>query len=72
MFREGNCCADKLANYGHYVVDTVWLDSLPTELAQDFFGDRFGLLNYRFPYVVFVLFALLLRILVWSPLLYIF
>jgi len=49
IFREGNCCVDRLANMGHAIQDSVWLDTLPTELHLDFFRDRVGLPNYRFP-----------------------
>jgi len=42
-------CADKLANLGHSMVGSVWLDSLPDEMKTDFFRDRCGLQNYRFP-----------------------
>jgi len=40
IYREGNCCADKLAKYGHAVVGTVWLDLLPSSLLADFFRDH--------------------------------
>ena len=46
IFRKGNCCADYLANLGH---SEVWLDTLPHALTLDFFRDRCGLPNYRFP-----------------------
>jgi len=49
IFREGNYCANRLANRGHLIQGSVWLDSLPTELHFDFFRDRVGLPNYRFP-----------------------
>ncbi|KEH26820.1 hypothetical protein MTR_6g075360 [Medicago truncatula] len=49
IYREGNCCADYLANMGHSVVGAVWLDSLPLALGFDFFRDRSGWPNYRFP-----------------------
>jgi hypothetical protein len=49
IFREGNSCADKLANMGHGIQDSIWLDTLPSELHFDFFRDRIGLPNYRFP-----------------------
>jgi len=54
IFREGNYCADKLANRGHFIQGSVWLDSLLTELHLDFFCDRVGLPNYRFPLVLVV------------------
>ncbi|KEH15785.1 hypothetical protein MTR_0553s0050 [Medicago truncatula] len=49
IFREGNCCADKLASLGHSSVGQVWLDILPTDLYLDFFRDRCRLPNYRLP-----------------------
>jgi hypothetical protein len=41
--------ADFLANLGHSMVGTNWLDTLPSALRFDFFRDRCGLRNYRFP-----------------------
>jgi len=49
IYREGNVCADRLANMGHAVQGAVWLSALPLELSFDFFRDRCGLPNYRFP-----------------------
>jgi ribonuclease HI len=49
IYREGNVCADRLANMGHSVQGAVWLSSLPPLLGSDFFRDRCGLPNYRFP-----------------------
>jgi len=49
IFREGNCCADKLANLGHAIVREIWLDNLPDAVKKDFFRDRCGLPNLRFP-----------------------
>jgi len=49
IFREGNCCADKLANLGHSMVGEIWLDTLPDEVKAYFFRDRCVLFNYRFP-----------------------
>lgn len=48
IFREGNC-EDKLANMGHRIQGCIWLEILPAELHMDFYRDRIGLLNYRFP-----------------------
>jgi ribonuclease HI len=47
IFREGNCCADKLANHGHLIPGFLWWDSLPLFVRDDFLRDRFGLVNYR-------------------------
>ncbi|XP_039686503.1 uncharacterized protein [Medicago truncatula] len=49
IFREGNCCADKLASLGHSCVGQVWLHNLPSALCLDFFRDRCGFPNYRLP-----------------------
>ena len=49
IFREGNCCADRIANMGHTMQGSVWIDMLPTELHLDFFRDRVGLPDYMFP-----------------------
>lgn len=49
VYREGNCCADKLATLGHEVTDTIWYTTLPSPLAVDFTRDRNGLPSYRFP-----------------------
>jgi len=49
IYREGNCCADKLGEYEHAVVGTIWLDFMPSSLLADFARDRIGLPNYRFP-----------------------
>jgi len=39
LYRERNCCADKLADFGHSIMGIVWLDSLPQSLSADFFCD---------------------------------
>jgi len=49
IYQEGNVCAGKLANMGHAAQGAVWLSTLPSELGSDFFRDRCGLENYRFP-----------------------
>jgi len=49
IFREGNCCADGLADMGHAVTDTSWFTTLPPLLLADFTRDMNGLPNYRFP-----------------------
>jgi len=49
IFREGDSCADRLANLGHAILGSVWLDTLPSEVHLDFYRDRVGLPNYRFP-----------------------
>jgi len=49
IYREGNRCADSLANLGHFVVGEVWLSPLPSEFQQDFFAYRCGLPRFRYP-----------------------
>jgi len=49
IFHEENCCADKLANYGHDLTDVIWWDSLPMFIIDDFYRDRYGLLSFCFP-----------------------
>jgi len=46
-----------MASLGHDLSGTVWFDVLPPSLSLDFFRDRSGLSNYRFPFL-FSLFAL--------------
>jgi len=38
IFREGICCADKLANLGHSMAGEIWLDTLPDEMKAGFFS----------------------------------
>jgi hypothetical protein len=49
IFRESNCCADKLANMGHSVHGAVWLSVLPPDLLAEFYLDRCGMPCYMFP-----------------------
>jgi hypothetical protein len=49
IFREGNGCADKLANHGHSILNVVWWDTLPIFVRVDFFRDRFGRSSFRYP-----------------------
>ena len=48
-YREGNCFADKLANMGNSLQGEVWCSELPQKVRRDFFRDRFGFPNFRFP-----------------------
>ena len=48
IYREGNCCADRLGALGHGVFGLAWFDRLPPSLLLDFSRDRNGLPNYRF------------------------
>jgi len=49
VFREGNCCAEKLASLGHDLTNTIWYSYLSLSLSTDFARDGNGLPNYRFP-----------------------
>jgi ribonuclease HI len=48
IYREGNSCADKLANLGHSFVHLKWWGSLPLELRDDFLRDKLGIPCFRF------------------------
>ncbi|XP_019431828.1 PREDICTED: uncharacterized protein LOC109338930 [Lupinus angustifolius] len=48
IYREGNICADKLANYGVTSRCDSWWTSLPTFILPDFHRNRLLLPNYRF------------------------
>jgi ribonuclease HI len=48
IYREGNACADKLANLGHSFVDLKWWNSMPLELRDTTLHDSLGLPSYRF------------------------
>jgi len=66
-FREGIVYADRLTDMGHAIQGAVWLSTLPFELRSDFFRDRCGLPNYRFPesvvVFIFICYFLLMRVL---------
>jgi ribonuclease HI len=49
IFREGNCCADSLANLGHSIQGTVWFSVLPQTIQTNFFLDRTGFPRSRMP-----------------------
>lgn len=36
IFRERNCCADKLANHSHTIAGTIWFNTIPHFLLEDF------------------------------------
>jgi ribonuclease HI len=48
IFREGNHCADKLANLGLSLPDFTWWDCIPPLLLDDFGRNRLGMPYYRF------------------------
>jgi ribonuclease HI len=47
IYREGNSCADKIANLGHAYNNLEWWESLPSLLRNDFLRDTLGLPQYR-------------------------
>jgi len=48
-FREGNVCADKLANLGFIHRESFhWYNRLPSSLFLEFFMNRYSLPMYRF------------------------
>lgn len=48
VFREGNTCADLLANHGINIDGMIWWDSIPSFLHGDFLRNRIGFPFYRF------------------------
>lgn len=48
IFREGNSCADKLANHGLSSLCYTWWDQPPSFISADFIHNRIGLPNFRF------------------------
>ncbi len=50
VYREGNACADGLANLGLYysLNYLVWFDSIPDSIGGEYNRNRLGLPNYRF------------------------
>jgi hypothetical protein len=48
IFREGNCCADKLANMGLGISSNFWWDTCPMEVRNDYIHNMLGLPSYCF------------------------
>jgi hypothetical protein len=49
VYREGNCCADSLANIGLSLIGlTVWLEISASIIRGKVVKDRLGMPNYRF------------------------
>jgi ribonuclease HI len=48
IYREGNVCADRLANIGLNLVNFTFWNSLPIALCSNFNRDKLGLPSYRF------------------------
>jgi len=49
IFREGNRCADKLANHGHVIQGSMWSISLLVFIKDDFFRDLYDFPTLCFP-----------------------
>jgi len=48
-YRKCNCCADKFVNHERSIIDVVWFSTMPHFLDADFYWNRNGLPNFRFP-----------------------
>jgi len=48
IYREGNSCADGLANLGLAQSAFVWFHSPPPSILADFVKNKLGLPNFRF------------------------
>jgi hypothetical protein len=48
IFREGNTCADALANLGLNTDTFIWWDLPPLHIAPDFYYNKLGYPNYRY------------------------
>ena len=52
IYREGNICADSLANFGLSLslssLDLVWFDSIPDFVKREYNRNRLGMPNFRY------------------------
>lgn len=48
IYREGNTCADLLAEIGLKINGFMWWDNIPDAIRQDLIRNKLGLPNYRF------------------------
>ncbi|RHN79171.1 putative ribonuclease H-like domain-containing protein [Medicago truncatula] len=50
IYREGNICADSLANFGLSLssLDLFWFDSIPDFVRREYNRNRLGMPNFRF------------------------
>lgn len=50
IYREGNTCADKLANFGLSLssLDLFWFDSIPAFVSEEYNRNRLGMPNFRY------------------------
>jgi len=49
IYKEGNRCADKLANHGHVIDWIILWYAMPPFITDDSFRDRYRLPNFCFP-----------------------
>ena len=48
IFREGNCCADRLANIDISCNYIIWMNEIHTQVRIDYIRNRLGLPCFRF------------------------
>ena len=48
IFREGNCCADRLANIAMSCNSILWMNEIHLQVRADYIRDRLGLPCYKF------------------------
>jgi len=48
IYREGNTCADLLANIGLIINGNMWWDNTPAGVRLDLIRNKLGLPNYKF------------------------
>jgi len=48
IYKEGNVCADPLANIGLDLVGFFWWEDAPSNLRQEVVKDMLGMPNYKF------------------------
>ncbi|CAJ2660415.1 unnamed protein product [Trifolium pratense] len=48
IYREGNCCADKMAALGINVDGFYWWDNVPPSVQGDYISNLMGLPSFRF------------------------
>jgi len=50
VYREGNICADSLANFGLSLssLELFWFDSVPDFVRREYYRNRLGMPNFRY------------------------
>jgi len=48
IFREDNCCTDRLANIGMSCNSILWMNEIHTQAKTNYFRNRLGLPYFRF------------------------